>query len=251
MPSRIGNLVEQGRQLVNQKLACRRTPARLSRPIVSFTFDDFPRSAYTVGGTILHRFGLRGTYYTAMSLMNTCNEQGEHFRAKDLEDAVRDGHELGCHTFHHFSCAAHSPRECEESVQRNQHQLEQILPGYKLRQFSFPFGHVTPAVKKSFGELFFSCRGNYSGINREQIDLNLLLANRVYEKIPMTNVEQLILDNTGKRGWLVLYTHDVQLHPSSYGCTPEYFERVVNRALQSGAEILTISQALGRLQPGV
>jgi peptidoglycan/xylan/chitin deacetylase (PgdA/CDA1 family) len=249
MPSAIGDLVEQGRQFVNRTLACRKVPSRFSRPIVSFTFDDFPRSAYNLGGTILNQFGIKGTYYVAMSLMGTRDVQGEHFHAEDLEHVVNHGHELGCHTFHHFSCSAHSPEECERSVQQNQEQLEEVLPGYKLRQFSFPFGHVSPTVKKAFGARFTSCRGIYSGINHEQIDLNLLLANRLYERIPMAQVEQLIEKNTAQRGWLVFYTHDIQDHPSPYGCNSQYFERAVQRAMDSGAEVLTISEAISRLQP--
>ena len=38
-------------------------------PIISFTFDDFPRSALYTGGAILERFGLNGTYYAAFGLM--------------------------------------------------------------------------------------------------------------------------------------------------------------------------------------
>jgi peptidoglycan/xylan/chitin deacetylase (PgdA/CDA1 family) len=248
MPSVVGNLVEQGRQFVNRTLACRKVSVQLSRPIVSFTFDDFPRSAYLVGGRILNQFGLKGTYYTAMSLMNACNQQGEHFRAEDLENVAKDGHELGCHTFQHFSCSTHSPQQCLESVRLNQQQLNDVLPGYKLHHFSFPFGHVVPAVKKSLGSHFSTCRSIYCGLNRGQIDLNLLLANRLYEKIPIANIERVIQDNREDPGWLILYTHDVQEHPSPYGCTPQYFEHVLNLALKSEAEILTVSEAVSRFQ---
>ncbi len=51
-------------------------------PIVSFSFDDFPRTAYSAGGAILERFGVRGTYYAAAGLMNTANELGEQFRLR-------------------------------------------------------------------------------------------------------------------------------------------------------------------------
>src|SRR5271169_4689030 len=72
-------------------------------PFVSFAFDDFPRTAYTVGGSTLKKFGVRGTYYVAMGLMNTSNELGEQFRLEDLHAAAADGHELASHTFSHKS----------------------------------------------------------------------------------------------------------------------------------------------------
>ena len=42
-------------------------PARLAghRPVASITFDDFPKNAWTLGGPVLARHGVRGTYYTA------------------------------------------------------------------------------------------------------------------------------------------------------------------------------------------
>ena len=57
-------------------------------PIVSFTFDDFPRTAYSVGGAILEKFGARGTYYVAAGLMNTSGELGEQSHADDLHSLL-------------------------------------------------------------------------------------------------------------------------------------------------------------------
>ncbi|MGZ6012840.1 MAG: hypothetical protein ACXWK0_13450, partial [Caulobacteraceae bacterium] len=37
----------------------------LAEPVVSFTFDDFPRSALTEGGGVLRERGWAGTYYAA------------------------------------------------------------------------------------------------------------------------------------------------------------------------------------------
>ena len=35
-------------------------------PLISFTFDDFPRSALWRGGTILRERGFVGTYYVSL-----------------------------------------------------------------------------------------------------------------------------------------------------------------------------------------
>src|SRR5262245_55669942 len=50
---------------------------RNDRPLVSFTFDDVPDSAYTNGARILEDFGARGTFYVAAG---TCGYQDEHWR---------------------------------------------------------------------------------------------------------------------------------------------------------------------------
>ena len=46
------------------------------RPLISFTFDDFPQSALSNGGAILNRFGVAGTYYAALDLI--CRYLGLH-----------------------------------------------------------------------------------------------------------------------------------------------------------------------------
>src|SRR5437660_1249248 len=75
-------------------------------PIVSFGFDDFPRSAYLVAGRILEAHGARGTYYTAAGLMNTANGLGDLCLVEDLNSLLEKGHELGTQTFQHSSCRA-------------------------------------------------------------------------------------------------------------------------------------------------
>lgn len=39
--------------------------SRLSAPVASFTFDDFPHTAWINGAPILESFGVRGTYFVA------------------------------------------------------------------------------------------------------------------------------------------------------------------------------------------
>jgi len=62
-------------------------------PVVSFTFDDFPRSALYQGGTILREHGFAGTYYTSFGLMGKTIATGEIFTVEDLEEIVRQKHD--------------------------------------------------------------------------------------------------------------------------------------------------------------
>src|ERR1700688_1823607 len=70
-------------------------------PIVSFTFDDFPRTAYSAGAPILEKFGARGTYYVSGGLMQRSSDLGDMFAAGDLLCLADRGHELGTQTFQH------------------------------------------------------------------------------------------------------------------------------------------------------
>jgi hypothetical protein len=56
--------------------------------------------------------------------------------------------------------------------------------------------------------------------------------------------------NARDRGWLILATHDVSDAPTAYGCTPEFFEAALKYAVDSGAKILPVSEALTTVRSG-
>jgi hypothetical protein len=58
---------------------------------------------------------------------------------------------------------------------------------------------------------------------------------------------QLILENEGRKSWLIFYSHDVRSKPSPYGCTPSLLESTAAFALQRGCRILTVREVLEEL----
>ncbi len=232
------------RQLV-RRLHRRIAPLTGWGPIVSFTFDDFPRSAALTGGTILERYGARGTYYTAMDLMNCSGEAGELFHASDLEELLEKGHELASHTFGHISARAVPRDRFLADANRGRQALEKFS-GSECGNFAYPFGEVALPVKAALGPQITSARGIIPGINGpDEVDLNLLLANSLYGDVAHSgHAEALIKDNMRCKGWLIFYTHDVQMQPSPYGCTPELFEAVASFAAESGTRLLTIQNTI-------
>jgi peptidoglycan/xylan/chitin deacetylase (PgdA/CDA1 family) len=212
--------------------------------VITFSFDDFPRTAYTAGGAILERFGARGTYYTAPGLQNTPYGLEAHFTSGDLEELLAKGHELGSHTYGHVSCRSLSYTDyCSDAVKGRQILEKQTR--HAAQSFSYPFGHVTLQTKKLLAPQFASARGIRPGFNGPQVDLNLLRANRIYGDVDQApQLEALISENLQRKSWLIFYTHDVRPQPSPYGCTPALFESIVACAARSGSRILTVAQTL-------
>jgi peptidoglycan/xylan/chitin deacetylase (PgdA/CDA1 family) len=219
-------------------------------PVVTFSFDDFPRTALTVGGGILKHAGACGTYYASLGLMNSVNELGPHFARNDLDSLLQAGHELGNHTFSHVSARSTSLILYRDEVLRGHRALADFLGPAVSSNFSYPFGDLTPSVKKSVGPKTQSSRGIFGGLNGPVIDLNLLAANSLYGGIEQLATAKALLDkNAQRKSWLIFYTHDVQPHPSPWGCTPSLFERVVRAALDSGARISTVAQMMTTAKP--
>jgi peptidoglycan/xylan/chitin deacetylase (PgdA/CDA1 family) len=219
-------------------------------PIVSFTFDDFPRTAYLAAGRILESFGARGTYYVAPKLMGTHNGLGEICHPEDLRVLLEKDHELGTQTFQHVSSRKLSPQAFRLDVEQGILEAEQIA-GRPARNFSYPYGHVTLGTKKHLESVVSSSRSIFPGINGPEIDLNLLRANKLYGDMSgAPYVQELVQQNVALKGWLIFYTHDVRPNPSEYGCTSEFFEFAVSAAAQSGSRILTVEQVLSEIASG-
>lgn len=220
-------------------------------PIVSFTFDDFPRSAYTTGGAMLKDRQVAGTFYTAFALMNSSNEAGVHFCMDDLYSVVADGHELASHTLHHVSSQVVPTPEFVEEVRRGRAAM-QAVPGLVVsNNFAYPFGAVSVAAKRAVGKAMRSCRSSFHGVNGRGVDLNLLRANPLYGGTErMSLVRRLIRENEERSGWLIFYTHDVQNRPSPYGCTPALLEAALKAAIDAGMRILRVRDVVGDDQEG-
>lgn len=214
-------------------------------PLVSFTFDDFPRTAYTEGSPILKDRGFRGTYYVAMGLMNTRNELGEQFRMDDLEGVVRDGHEAASHTFNHPSARRVGLSTFQKEVKRGREAIREAIGPAASANFAYPHGAATFGAKPSVGREMMSCRGTVAGINGRLTDLNLLRANSLYgDTDRLTEAQQLVLENERRQGWLIFYTHDVQRNPSPYGCTPELLAEVARFVEKRQSTVLTVAEVL-------
>jgi peptidoglycan/xylan/chitin deacetylase (PgdA/CDA1 family) len=222
------------------------TVSRLTKPVVSFTFDDFPHSAVTYGGEILADRGFRGTYYASMGLMSATTASGPMFTPDDLRELLEVGHELGCHTYDHVACRTISPFEAMMNCERNRQAISDILPGYRVRHFAFPFGSLGLRVKSALSSVYATCRGIYPGINRGRVDVALL---RSYSLESVDSAKRAIEHNVLNNGWLVFYTHDVNETPSRDGCTPTLLRNVLRCALDSGADILPVGAALNKLGP--
>lgn len=234
--------------------ACQRRAARWlgrrpftiprGRAIISFTFDDFPRSALLEGGEILERFNATGTYYTSLGLSGRTTVCGEMFHDDELSTLVDLGHELGCHTFHHHPAWETSTDEFETSVTRNAVELKQRLPRASFRSLSYPISYPRPATKERIGGRFTCCRGGGQTFNIGTVDLNYLSAFFLEQSISRPEaVRDAIFANQVAGGWLIFATHDVCQNPSPYGVSPQFFRNAVSLAVESGAIILPMGQA--------
>jgi len=109
---------------------------RLKEAVVSFTFDDFPRSALHEGGRMLRERGWAGTYFAAGSFCGRRVDGIDYFDRDDLVRAAEEGHEIGCHTFGHLRLPETRPQDIEADLRRNAEFVADALPGHRLSSFA-------------------------------------------------------------------------------------------------------------------
>jgi peptidoglycan/xylan/chitin deacetylase (PgdA/CDA1 family) len=215
-------------------------------PVISFTFDDFPRSALLCAAPLMDRYGARATYYASLGRAGQESSVGRLFKYEDLRTLIAEEHEIGCHTLSHLSAYRHSAGSFAENCAENRQRMAEVCLDYDLRNFSYPFGDVTLSVKRRVCAAYESCRTSQSGVNCASVDRGCLRGNPIYDTIPLDRMRALIDANTREGGWLILYTHDVAPSPSPFGCTPEYLRELLEYAAGSGAKLLPVRGAIAR-----
>ncbi len=202
-----------------------------------------------MGGEILAEYGVRGTYYVSMGLMGKGTAVGEMFDGNDLKRLADAGHEVACHTLEHTMCCDLTVAELLASCRENQGRIAEVLKAPPTESFSFPEGVVTLNAKAALSSMYTTCRTIEPGVNRDPVDLAFLRAYRVYSTSGVHGLRELIRRNQGHNGWIILYTHDVGISPSPYGCTAAEFREIVRSAVELGRRRPTGSRS-GQKIPG-
>jgi peptidoglycan/xylan/chitin deacetylase (PgdA/CDA1 family) len=238
----------KARRIVSMSLARRVVHMRNAAPLITFTFDDFPRSALREGGAILEGHGVSGTFFASFGLMGRNGPAGEMFRPDDVGYALERNHELGCHTYDHSHAWNTPARQFEASILRNREALQKQVPGALFKTLSYPSSCPRPETKQRISKYFDCCRGGGQALNVDSLDLNFVTSYFLEQmKDDFELVSSLIEANRRARGWLLFSTHDISERPSRFGCTPNFFEEVLRRAVRSGATIVTVSEGLNRI----
>jgi peptidoglycan/xylan/chitin deacetylase (PgdA/CDA1 family) len=237
------SLPERLARQVSLRIPLARRNLALPRGVLSITFDDVPRTAWTEGGAVLAAHGVKATYFACGGLCGRSFDGQPICDVPELEAAHAAGHEIGCHTHEHLSAHRSSPADYLESCERNRRFLEDRLPGLRLRSFAYPYGHAPLRHRDRMAKRYAACRGVATQrgrkLNGPTVDPSLLLAvGLTQDGLRHVDIGHLVAEAAARRAWLILFTHDVQDQPSAHGCTPGELDRAVRLAREAGLDIL-------------
>lgn len=223
------------RRMVQWRKAARAVVAP-DRPVVSFTFDDFPKSALN-GADIVERHGGRAGFYACTSFMGQRSPaMGEMFDAETLAELRQRGHEVGAHSHTHLDCFRSRLEQVERDIGENLVALSEAGHDETVSAFAFPYGETSYAAKRWVGDVFATGRGVLPGVNAGEADRTQLRAIELgasdwHRKRALAALRTCI----DRKGWLFFFTHDVGANPTNYGAPAELIEELAARAVEAGA----------------
>jgi len=236
---------ERANTFVTRKSPIKSVRSRLERPLASITFDDFPKSAWTVAGPILDRFGAKATYYASGRFCGVSEDGIDYYDAEDRRAAYRAGHEIGAHSFAHEKAPRVASRALALDQARNTAALDEILGGARPASYAYPFGAVSPRTKALMGRSFATARGIRPGVNAGRIDLAQLLAVPIERRRWRPDDLRLLVEAArARKGWLILFTHDVCDDPSPFGCTPAMLTEAMEMLAAAAISIAPVKHAM-------
>jgi succinoglycan biosynthesis protein ExoM len=224
--------------------AARPHTVRPSRAMVSFTFDDFPVSAGTIGAAALEAEGVRATFYLAGGLIGTSPAHAGPIATTDLVTSLAErGHEIGAHSFAHQDLANMSLTEIDADFAR----LDETLGGLGLEAdtLAWPFGETRRDIKDALSPRFRAARGILPGLNIGRLDLAQLRAIEIGSTPDMEARALALLDDAiRKKAWIIFLSHDVGENAGPWGCRPAFLRELARIAVQSGAYVAPVSKCL-------
>lgn len=231
------------------EVAPRGPRVEVAAPLASLCFDDFPRSAWTLGGPILARRGLHAGFYPAGSFCGRFAEGNVQFTAADLREVRDAGHEIGCHSFSHQPAPCLAVEAFATDLDLNAAFLRDAA-GVEARTFAYPYGLMSGASVRVTRERFQGARRVRGGVNPGRFDPGHIAAVPLEARSWSAAATESAVARTARRGgWLVLFTHDVSEHPTPYGCTPAMLEHALETLAQAGVAVRPMAQALHGLTP--
>ena len=180
--------------------------------MVSFTFDDAPISAATVGAAMLEEYDARGTFYIAGGLVDSWSGHWTGVSADDIVGLHRRGHEIACHTFSHTRTTDLTADAMAAELENNRRYLLALDPSIRIENFAYPYGTGSVLRKRQLGEAFRSSRGILPGVNSGTVDLQYLRAMPADRPGRSTadGIDRAFDEAVARNGWLIFYSHDVE-----------------------------------------
>lgn len=185
---------------------------------IALTFDDGPHPVYTPQILdILAEFGVKATFFVI-------GENAEYY-PEIIERIVREGHEIGNHTYRHFHLKDLSPSQIKREIELCEKTIYEICE-YRTKLFRPPEGYLSDAVCR------LAEREDYSVIlwSVDTHDWAHKLAGEIFENVKKRT-----------RAGDIILMHDYIVKST----TPDALRLIIPYLIDEGNVFSTVSELIG------
>ncbi len=222
--------------------------AGFNQPVVSLTFDDGYKSAYTNGLPLLQKYHLLSTQYI---ISGSLDVDTNYITTAMLKDYVTKGHEIGSHTVSHPDLTTLTAANADAELKNSQSTLQMAL-ALSIKNFASPYGAMNDQVLTNAKKYYTSHRGVQAGFNAKNNfnAYNIRVQNVVSSTTP-AEVQGWVQTAITTKTWLVLVYHQVDTNPAAgdYNTYPVDLDAELSGIQASGVKVDTVAQALAELTP--
>lgn len=226
----------------------REASRRPDRPMVTFSFDDAPASAFRAGAAVLESYNCRGVFYVSADLLDRRSPVGLIGSDRDIARAVRRGHEIGCHTYGHLDCAQVSEAELSADLARNAKTLLTLGVPEAPSTFAYPYGEVTPTAKRLTSNRFQLARALHPGLIEPGVDLNQAPSARMEGPEGEAAAMHWLERAQARCSWIFFHCHGVQEGGSEWSLDVNAFRRIVGEAVARKFDVVTAAEGARRMR---
>lgn len=122
-----------------------------SRKVILMTYDDMNyHQNFTTILDAYKYFGVKTSFF----LPGGYSRDGISLKnyTAEIERIVSEGHVFGCHGLIHDPITTYDPGQIRKDIEQWLKIVEEVIPGYKVKWFRFPFGDGNERTRKDFAE---------------------------------------------------------------------------------------------------
>ncbi|PKL76213.1 MAG: hypothetical protein CVV27_11420 [Candidatus Melainabacteria bacterium HGW-Melainabacteria-1] len=218
--------------------------APLNQAMVSVSFDDIWKTAYTLGASELEARGFKGSFY--ITRLYTEQPGEKYANLNDVKDLIKRGHELGSHSHRHAAMSEMEQPALLEDIRKSTVLLKDL--GVSEIGIAYPFGDFNGSVETEVQRFHSYARTSLAGLNDKTSNRYRL---RIVPVTSETSTESLlswIQSAAETRTWLILLFHDLgePIPQSPYTTSFTQYLEVLDELKRREAEIkvVTVEQGL-------
>ncbi len=214
----------------------------LKEPMVSITFDDIWKTAYTRGAADLDKHGFKGSFY--ITRLYTETPADSYASLDDVKDLIKRGHELGSHSHRHTALSTMAAPDLIEDTRKITTLLQQLnVPSSGV---AYPFGDFDDKVETEIQRYHTYARTSLLGLNDATASRYRLRIVAVTTETTTADLLRWIQAAQDSKTWLILLFHDLgePAPRNPYTTSYDQYLQILDDLKARNMKVVTVEQGL-------